>query len=194
VLAPATFDTNAQLRLALDYAATAEALFGTSDLSPLTTPECTPPPSPTLTPTLKAGFHTNLDIDAAEARINAHAQSTDAIEENLSDQTPSTRPTSQRDRRKARKKSQSHANRSRQRQDARDASSASLKPRIQRRLNTLGASEPLRTEIDSAQSSHINTGFTGLDNRERHKKLYSLEELVGEGSKFGFKLQTWDGR
>jgi len=191
-MAPAAFDTDEQLRLALDYAATAKALFGTSDLSPLTTPECTPPSSPTLTSTLKAGLDPDFDFDITNTAVNtAHAQSTDAIPPV---QASSTRPASQIDRRKAKKKLQSHANCSKQRQEARDATYANLKPRVQRKLGILRASEPLRTKIDSSRSSHVNTGFTGLDNRERQKKQYSLEDLVGEGSKFGFKLRTWDGK
>ena len=193
VIAPTTFDTELQVRLALNYAATAEALFGTSDLSPLTTPECTPPPSPTLKPV----FDTDEDVDTNTTDIRtepAHSGSSEIVGENFSALSSTTRSSTQRDRRKAKKKLQGHANRSKRRQEARDATYANIKPRAQRRLGILGASEPLCTSIDSSKSSHISTGFTGLDNGERQKKLYSLEELVGEGSKFGFKLQAWDGR
>jgi len=185
VMAPAAFDTKAQLQLALDHAAWAEALFGTSDLSPLTTPECTPPPSPTLNPASATDVE-DLDIGTSEP--------SDAIGHNPSAQSTGTQSTSRKDRRKVKKKLQGHANRSKRRQEARDASYANLKPRTQRTVDILGASDPLRTNIDSSKSSYVSTGFTGLDNRDCQKKLYNLEELVGEGSKFGFKLHAWDGR
>ena len=193
-MAPAAFNTKLQLRLALDYAASAEALFGTSDLSPLTTPECTPPPSPTL----MLVFETEVkDFDASTTKLRvepAHTESSTVVGENSLALSSITRPSTPKDRRKAKKKLQGHANRSKRRQEARNASYANLRPRAQRALGILGANEPLRTEIDSSQSSHVSTGFTGLDNGGRQKKLYSLEELVGEGSKFRFKLQAWDGK
>jgi len=193
-MAPTAFDTNLQLRLALDYAASVEALFGTSDLSPLTTPECTPPPSPHLGPVFDTEVE-GLETSAADVGTeSAHSKPGGVVGENSSIPSSITLPSNPRDRRKVKKKLQSHANRSKRRQEARDASYANLRPRAQRTLGILGASEPLRTDIDSSQSSHVSTGFTGLDNGDRQKKLYSLEELVGEGSKFGFKLQAWDGR
>ena len=73
-MAPAAFDTKLQLRLALDYAASAEALFGTSDLSPLTMPECTPPPSPTS----MLVFETEVkDFDASTTKLRIEPAHTD---------------------------------------------------------------------------------------------------------------------
>ena len=183
----------AQLQLAL-HAASADALFDTSDLSPLTTPECTPPPSPTLKPAFATDVE-DFNIGTSDISITAvHTQLTEANGPNASTHSSSAQSNGPEHRRKAKKKLQGHANRTKRRQEARNASYANLKPRIRRRIDILGASNPLCTNIDSSKSSHVSTGFTGLDNGERQKKLYRLEELVGEGSKFDFKLQAWDGR
>jgi len=56
-MAPTLFDCELQLQRAIDYAATSGALFGSSDLSPLLSPDSTPPSSLTLRPP----FETKID-------------------------------------------------------------------------------------------------------------------------------------
>jgi len=36
-------------------------------------------------------------------------------------------------------------------------------------------------------------GFVGLDDGSRSKTVYKLEDLVGDQSQFGFRLQHWRG-
>ena len=56
------------------------------------------------------------------------------------------------------------------------------------------SSEPIRTANDANKASRVHTGYTGRDHGSRSKKLYTLDELIGKGSKFGFTLQKWDGK
>jgi len=130
-MALATFDTKLQLRLALDYATSAEALFGTSDLSPLTMPECTPPPSPTSTLVFETEVK-DFDASTTELRVEpAHTESSTVVGENSSALSSITQPSTPKDCRKAKKKLQGHANHSKRRQEAHDASYANLRPRAQ---------------------------------------------------------------
>ena len=39
-----------------------------------------------------------------------------------------------------------------------------------------------------------STGFVGLNDGSCSKTLYTLEQLVGEGSRLRFRLHRWDGR
>jgi hypothetical protein len=53
-------------------------------------------------------------------------------------------------------------------------------------------SKPLKTMISIQATDMASTAYVGL--RAQHsKKIYGLEELVGQGSKFGFQLVPWDG-
>ncbi|KZP02401.1 hypothetical protein FIBSPDRAFT_970041 [Athelia psychrophila] len=41
---------------------------------------------------------------------------------------------------------------------------------------------------------HVKTGYQGARDKGGVKRVYTLPELVGEGSKFGFDLRKWDGK
>lgn len=51
-----------------------------------------------------------------------------------------------------------------------------------------------QTALASADLPHTATGYQGLKGDGEEKRLFGLEELVGEGSRFGFDLERWDGR
>jgi hypothetical protein len=52
----------------------------------------------------------------------------------------------------------------------------------------------VRTNLKTRKLRVAKTGWIGLrDNDERDDRAYSLDELVGDDSEFGFNLQEWDG-
>lgn len=53
---------------------------------------------------------------------------------------------------------------------------------------------PIQTQLDAEDLPHTRNAYTGWRDTDGHGKVYTLEELVGEGSEFGFKLERWDGR
>ena len=203
-----TFDSLEELRSTLDHIALAESLFGTSELSPLSTPGVTPPPSPVLEATMDidgggscldnaAPLNLNTSIRASPSSQPTYTHRTHPLDPEIASQAPSSTPlmyASGAERRKAKKKGQSHANRQKKRQTAREATYANIKVRPECVANFIDSSTPIYTDSEAKKASRINTGYTGRDDGGRSSKLYTLDELVGEGSKFGFKLQEWDGK
>ncbi|KZP13563.1 hypothetical protein FIBSPDRAFT_753265 [Athelia psychrophila] len=50
-----------------------------------------------------------------------------------------------------------------------------------------------QTGFITAGMPHTAPGYQGRSTKGAVKRVYALEELVGEGSKFGFDLKRWDG-
>lgn len=50
-----------------------------------------------------------------------------------------------------------------------------------------------QTGFKAASMPHTGPGYQGRATKGAVKRVYGLEELVGEGSKFGFDLRQWDG-
>jgi len=201
-----TFDSIKELKCTLDHIALAESLFGTSDLSPLSTPGTTPQTSPVLQATMdidKAGgsclddlMPLNLETPI-QASSSSYAHPTHPLDLKTPTQSPSsTTPThlNGAERRKTKKKSQSHANRRKTRQMAREATYANIKVRPECTARFVNSSTPICTDSETKNASRVNTSYTGRDDGARSSKLYTLDELIGKGSKFGFKLQKWDGK
>lgn len=107
------FDSSKQLKNTLDLVALTESLFGTSDPSPLSTPEATPLPSPILRPmevdNLDHPNHLQLEtpIQASTSACPSYSNATE--------------------RQKAKNKKQSHAHRHKSRLKAHEATYANLK-------------------------------------------------------------------
>ena len=49
-------------------------------------------------------------------------------------------------------------------------------------------------KFDSMKLRHMKSAYTGGRLKGSPKRVYSLDELVGDGSAFKFRLETWDGR
>lgn len=49
------------------------------------------------------------------------------------------------------------------------------------------------TGFKTASMPHTAPGYQGQRTKGAVKRVYALEELIGEGSKFGFDLKQWDG-
>lgn len=56
------------------------------------------------------------------------------------------------------------------------------------------AAEPQKTGFATASMPHVKTGYQGARDKGGAKRVYTLPELVGEASKFGFDLRKWDGK
>lgn len=51
-----------------------------------------------------------------------------------------------------------------------------------------------QTQFATDAMPHTKTSYQGLRGSGAVKRVYGLEELVGEGSKFGMDLKHWDGK
>ena len=60
-------------------------------------------------------------------------------------------------------------------------------------LQHIQPSVPLQTNLQTHELSVTKAGFTAKRYKKQVKGTFTLGELVGEGSKFGFKLKCWDG-
>jgi len=49
-------------------------------------------------------------------------------------------------------------------------------------------------KLDALKLRHTKSAYTGGRLKSAARRVYSLDELVGEDSKFKFKLEKWDGR
>jgi hypothetical protein len=66
--------------------------------------------------------------------------------------------------------------------------------RLKAKAHHVLSAKEVRTDLKTRKLHVAKTGWVGLrDNNERGDREYSLDELVGEGSEFGFRLQSWDG-
>jgi len=48
--------------------------------------------------------------------------------------------------------------------------------------------------MSAASANVASTAYMALDDRIRSQVALTLDDLVGDGTTFPFKLQTWDGQ
>lgn len=130
------------------------------------TPLC---PARSITPNVTA---------AATACAPSHPASSSSVSSHLTGKA----------RKKARKKEQSHKRRQKSRQEtaAHQFSHHTSRPNVEKKYVVADHAE--NTEVNMANSKVARTAYVGLNDAVREKKTYALEELVGPGSKFGFRL------
>lgn len=74
------------------------------------------------------------------------------------------------------------------------ASYGTSRVRLKAKAHHVLRATEFRTVLKTPKLRVAKTGWVGLrDHNEREDREYSLDELVGEGSKFGFSLKAWDG-
>jgi hypothetical protein len=74
------------------------------------------------------------------------------------------------------------------------ASYGEYQVRSKARAHHVLPAKEIRTSLQTRKLRVAKTGWIGLrDYDEREDREYSLDELVGEGSEFGFSLRAWDG-
>jgi hypothetical protein len=155
--------------------------------SPLTTPEPTPPPSPTQKP--NSLDDPNLppfppdpqSVPGETASISAGRL------ENAGKKYGSN-------------KKRSHAKRKRDRAERRKEREAgahpyNVRPATRQKLHNSNL-KAIDAKLDLTDISISAPGYIGLRDAEelKDKTAYRLDDLVGENSRFKFKLQKWDGR
>jgi hypothetical protein len=52
----------------------------------------------------------------------------------------------------------------------------------------------VKTALKPHKLKATRAGFTAIRDSTGIKRVYSLDDMVGDGSRFHFKLKTWDGR
>jgi hypothetical protein len=173
----------------LDSGAIGRGLF--SD-SPFTTPEPTPPPSPTQEQTslddqnpLPSPPHFPPD------RQSAHGETASTSAGRLGNVEGAGKKYGS-------NKKRSRAKRKRDRAEQRKEREAGVHPyevRPATRQKHVHGSEAADAKLDLAGISISDPGYISLRDAEelKDKTAYKLDDLVGESSRFKFKLQKWDG-
>lgn len=195
------FDLSQALRQRVLQEARDWDIFGTSPLtsvasSPLSSLPPSPSSSPLLLPisfdeasSLEPGpFHDPVDPGPSEILLQDLSSPPSHPLTPLNSVTPA--PT-KKDRRAKRKASHTHARR-RRRVEAAEASFGQYQVRDRALQRYVRHAPTISTPMDIEGLSVDSKGFIGIDKIRRSKKIYRLEELVGEGSK-GFRLIHWDG-
>jgi len=183
----ANFNTQAALQATVEYIALCESLFGLLDLSPLSSPEPTPPPSPLLciAMELEAG---DGDGDNGD---NDDTRGWDPLPKFSLPPTSTLTPSALK---KAKKRAKNHLNRRGRRERDREENFANVQSRPNRDSKIISSGTPIVCQTDASMASRVGTGYTGRNDEGRSTSLFTLDDLVGEGSKWGFRLQQWNGR
>ena len=155
--------------------------------SPLTTPEPTPPPSPTEKPA-SLDDHNFPPFPRDPSSVPGEIASTSAGRlENAGKKYGSN-------------KQRSHAKRKRDRAEQRKEREAGAHPyevraATRQKLHNSNL-KAIDAKLDLTDIPISAPGYIGLrDTKEsKDKTAYKLDDLVGENSRFKFKLKKWDGR
>lgn len=110
-------------------------------------------------------------------------------------QQPPSAPTESR---LAKKKKKGHKNRRNRRDKVKQQQSfGDYAVREEAKAKYVNYDEPIAAYNSLRSAKVASSGFVGLNSqrssRQSSKKQYTLEEMVGEGSEFNFKLVEWDG-
>ncbi|PPR04543.1 hypothetical protein CVT26_002510 [Gymnopilus dilepis] len=194
------------------------------DLSPLTSPESSAPSTPSTSrsttashspslqrmgagPPCSPSSHISHGITSAPSPANATTPSShpfsaellaaklDAVAQaRIKKPRPSRALTKAQKKRKVAQKARCRDIRKKQRLDASEASYSNRTPPGDARERYRGAAEPIFMSTNTKRAKVAGTGFVGLDRGSFPSGVVFLDDLVGEGSKYKFLLQKWDGR
>ncbi|KAH9920397.1 uncharacterized protein B0H18DRAFT_1121990 [Fomitopsis serialis] len=93
-----------------------------------------------------------------------------------------------------RRKAQVRAKRKRQRAESASPYATMQRPRLPLLNRHIDAAPSIGTDIATQALPHSNGAYTGGREPRTSRRQYTLDDLVGEGSEFGFELIRWDGR
>ena len=159
--------------------------------SPLISPEPTPPPSPSHQPTPLDGLDLpSISLPSPPDPQQMPRDSSAAVE------SPGGVKSAGRYRSN---KMRSHAKRKRERANERmerEAGGLPYEVRAPTRLKYVHPSSAVNANLNLADIPISAPGYIGLRDKsvEKDTAAYRLEDLVGEGSRFKFTYQKWDGR
>lgn len=187
----------------LDSGEIGHGLFSDSDSEPpLTTPEPTPPSSPTQKPTANLDAH-NFSPFPPHFPLDPNSQSAGETAPTSAARLPVGKVNCDNAGKKYYKsnKRRSHAKRKRDRAEQRKERETTGHPyevRHATRQKHIHTSKAVTVDagFDLAGIPISAPGYIGLRDGEEVKDntAYKLDDLVGENSRFKFKLQKWDGR
>lgn len=188
-------------------------------LSPLTSPDPTPPPSrpsspgvnhadlaPPASPVNLTGYDSTPPSSRPSSPGVSHAdlapprtQPSSPVNLTGYDSTPpssrSPSPSGDQVRRKRRAKAQGHGRRKLQRAANQAAAFGDAAVPVGAQEKYTKSAEPIYTALHTAYSKVTATAFTGLNvSPIDTKRAYTLEELVGENARHRLALRDWDGR
>jgi hypothetical protein len=109
-----------------------------------------------------------------------------------SQHAPSKRGTTEMAYRKAKGKAQEKLKAQQRKQAAPYGGFNVLPSQVAKHIKKSG--EPIQTSLDANDMPHASTGYLGLRNSGGPKRVFGLDELVGDNSAYGFELRKWDGR
>ena len=157
------------------------------NISPLTSPDQAPFPSPSTTANENAlpSHSDNLNLDHMPP--TRRLQSSSKHDLSALEEPPAKR-------RATKKNASSHRRRAKKRSDAK-AAYGSYQPNSRLLARHVSGTDRIVCDLEATAVENVaSTGFVGLDDGSRSKTLFTLEQLVGEGSRFSFRLHRWDGR
>jgi len=157
-------------------------------LSPLSSPGSTPPSSPG--PASQQLLLTNVEEFQPQPPIPPEVTTPSATASMSYPPTPSAAGTSNR---QAKLKKGSKIRRNRDRAIKKASESFAAYQATSRLISRhIDGAQPISCKMTASELKNVaSTGFVGLDNGSRSKTLYKLEDLVGDQSRFGFRLQHW---
>jgi hypothetical protein len=79
-----------------------------------------------------------------------------------------------------------------QRRDAAPYGDFAIKPRLVNK-HIKNHAKPVKATINASDMPHASTAYLGKRDSGGTGRVFQLEELVGEGSEYGFELRKWDG-
>ena len=92
-------------------------------------------------------------------------------------------------------KKRGHAKRAMQRMEQKRAvpfGEYAVKPSVLNRHVRPAAA--IQSELKTKKLKHTKNAWTGARDKGGYKRVFTLDEMVGEGSIFNFRLERWDGR
>ena len=78
---------------------------------------------------------------------------------------------------------------------AKNSLDLAVKVRPSIRQRHVADSTPIAIPSFSLDAKNVaKTGYVGIRDKKKSKKVYKLGEMIGERSKFNFNLVEWDGK
>jgi hypothetical protein len=121
----------------------------------------------------------------------------DSFESELSSDADTSTPATQKCKRKSKskiayKKLAFKRRRAADRQNAKDDADVNVRPSMRARHTTTTPVDVPTFSLDT--KTPAKTGYVGIRDPNASKRVYTLSEMVGEGSRFNFNLVEWDGK
>lgn len=165
-----------------------------ADPSPCPSPQTTPidlafDPAPCTSPPISASHpSSNLSTSASSDLCHASETASGCLLDRDPDCDPDFNQAPPKKCRKAQSKAQSKANKKKKKLAYQTSVFSHHAARPEVTAKFVDAKSAIQTETVAREASVARTAYVALDDNQRTKKMPTLEELVGEGSKYNFTL------